>query len=726
MVFFVILATSTPAHVTFAANGERTLLPIVGNNPSIATINSPGFGDKQNDYAWSMAWFKGKLYVGTSHKVLCVERATLAFYYPDADYYSTRPDEGFSCPADPYDLDLRAEIWQFTPGDGTYANIGRWKQVYQSPNTIPNPREAGKFVSPDIGFRGMVVYKDPGGEEALYVLGVTADEYIPELATTNPPRILRTTDGETYSVVAGAPGTIYTAFGSQKPIGFRAAVVYHDRLFVTVSAGLTGDGVVMEIGNPAGANASFTQVSPQGLQVFEMEVFNDYLYIGTGDLKNGYGVWKTKATGPAPYLFTPVMINGAGRGATITSVVSMYVFQKRLYVGASGWYSTLLPSSELVRINRDDSWDLVVGNPRTVGLFNKSPISGLPDGFANPFNAHFWRMQEHQNTLYLGTNDWSYAFRTVPGLDEILRPQYGFDLYLSCDGQFWFPVTYNAFGHGLYNFGARTLASTPKGGFIGSANYAEGTSVWMASGASYCVPPASTTALSPSTDLVTPPFRLEAETQGGSVVLSWEQAQNASTYQVLRAEYLSNKEVGVTGRQDLPPQPSPVGGKFLPGIEGGGGLPADAWIPGAFTEIGTTAQLFFVDHTAKSGVRYSYQVVAANSQGTTSLPSNLVVVPSLTPVVTFDLLNSTIQEFVTLDKISPKQAQALQDQLASAQAASAHQEYSAAATILADLRVQAAQTSASSDNPALEEITSLMAKLQRRINLAAQDVLTLP
>ena len=56
-----------------------------------------------------------------------------------------------------------------------------WKRVFQSP-TIPNPREPGKVVGRDIGFRGMVVHTDSNGEQALYVGGVTADEYIPELA----------------------------------------------------------------------------------------------------------------------------------------------------------------------------------------------------------------------------------------------------------------------------------------------------------------------------------------------------------------------------------------------------------------------------------------------------------------------------------------------------------------------------------------------------------------
>ena len=51
-------------------------------------IATGGFGDFQNSYSWSMAWFKGKLYVGTARSFHCVEAATLDFYYPGQGYYN--------------------------------------------------------------------------------------------------------------------------------------------------------------------------------------------------------------------------------------------------------------------------------------------------------------------------------------------------------------------------------------------------------------------------------------------------------------------------------------------------------------------------------------------------------------------------------------------------------------------------------------------------------------
>ena len=35
-----------------------------------AKIASCGFGDPHNSYAWSMEWFKGRLYVGTNRDIL--------------------------------------------------------------------------------------------------------------------------------------------------------------------------------------------------------------------------------------------------------------------------------------------------------------------------------------------------------------------------------------------------------------------------------------------------------------------------------------------------------------------------------------------------------------------------------------------------------------------------------------------------------------------------------
>jgi len=433
----------------------------------IVQVNTGGFGDRQNCYAWSMAWFKGKLYVGTARNLLCVERATLDFYVPEWNLYSTPPIRAdIPCPSNPYDLDLRAEIWRYTP------ETTAWERVYRSPDDLPNPKAPSKFVARDIGFREMVVFPEPDGTEALYVAGVTAREHIPGLP---PPRILRSTDGETFKPIPQEPGTF---LGDLDAVGFRAMAVHRGRLYVTASTSLLGDGMILEATSPAEGNDHFRQVSLPDLKAFELAVFNDFLYVGAGDATRGYSVWKTDATGTPPYRFLPVVTDGAGRERQVVSVVSMHPFQGRLYVGSNGWYPQQILRSELIRINPDDTWELVVGRRRQTSQGEKIPISGLMDGFGNPFNVHFWRMQEHEEALYLGTNDASWGLDMLPRLDRLIRAEYGFDLWMSVNGKDWGQITANGFGD-KFNFGARTFASTPFGLFLGSANHVSGTEVWL-------------------------------------------------------------------------------------------------------------------------------------------------------------------------------------------------------------------------------------------------------
>lgn len=574
--------------------------------PNLTKIASNGFGDQRNGYAWSMAWFKGKLYVGTGRSQHCVEAATLDFYYPNQGQYNPQPAPDLSCPPNKYDLDLRAEIWQYTP------STGAWVRVYRSSADVPNPRAAGKFVARDIGFRGMVVHND-----ALYVGGVTAGEYIPELAQSHPPRILRTGDGASFTPLNGAPAIINTASGPQRPIGYRAMEVHDGRMFVTASGGLLGDGVIVEIGNPDGAAPTFTQVSPAGMQVFEMESFNGSLYAGTGDSRSGYSVFRTSATGTLPYTFGPIVTGGAGRGALTTSVVAMHPYRGRLYIGASGWFGTLA-QSELIRVNTNDTWDLVVGNPRLDwNLQLKYPISNLIDGFGNPFNAHFWRGQEHQGELQVGTNDWSWSLRQLPLVPQLLGIQFGFDVFGSCDGASWYGVTASAFGDGLYNFGARTMSSTSEGRFYGSTNHATGTSVWRQTGASAC--PALTASASSSRASsatarasepapLQPPRKLRTARGRCAAALTWTPSARARRYSILRSEYRP-----VAAVRAVAPKALPNGLRFdsVPRARIGAAA-SKIMAPSEPVLIARTAKTGYADRRARRTRRYLYQVVARN------------------------------------------------------------------------------------------------------------------
>jgi hypothetical protein len=445
-----------------------TLTPAAyGDTQPMPAVAEKGFGDSRNSYAWSMAWFKGALYVGTARSAMCVERATIEYYLPSGSYYSRHPSPGVSCPPTIHDADLRAEIWRYSPGSR------RWTRVYRSP-TIPNPRARRKRVARDIGYRGMVVLKEPERRKALYVGGLSANEFIPELARRYPPRILRTVDGKHFRALRDGPGVIRSPFGPRRPIGYRAMEVLDGALYVTAGGGLTGDGVVLRVRNPASSAPRFRQVSPRTLAVFELKAFNGGLYAGTGDFQQGYGIWKTEGKGALEW--EPVVSGGAGRGPAITSAVSMESYRGRLYVGANGW-GTLAPAAELIRIGADDRWTVVVGNQRQAADATISvPVSGLPDGFGNQFNSHFWRMETYKGALLLGTNDWSWSLQESPALANLFRSEFGFDLYASCGGDDWRVATRDGFGR-PYDFGVRTMTASPVGLFVGTTNLVDGATI---------------------------------------------------------------------------------------------------------------------------------------------------------------------------------------------------------------------------------------------------------
>jgi hypothetical protein len=133
--------------------------------------------------------------------------------------------------------------------------------------------------------------------------------------------------------------------------------------------------------------------------------------------------------------------------------ISMQEFRGRLYVGTDR-------PTELIRINPDQSWDLVVGPPRMTASGFKWPLSGITGkGFNSAFNGHFYSMAVHDGTLYLCTWDWSQILQGTP-LDGLFRFAYGFDFFRSRDGVHWTVIDRNGFGD-PYNSSIRNLESTP-------------------------------------------------------------------------------------------------------------------------------------------------------------------------------------------------------------------------------------------------------------------------
>lgn len=569
--------------------------PAALSSGDFVQIAPEGFGDPQNSGTWSMQWWKGKLYVGTVRAFYCWNAAWFnmqsAFLFP---YPPTDPDT--NCAKDPTDLPLQAEIWRYTPETAT------WSRLYQAPNDVPIPGHPGKLTARDIGYRTMAVFTDPDGTEALYVGGATMNLLWPPLP---PPRILRSADGETFAPVPQDPGTL---LGHPPNVGsFRSMEVHNGRLYV-VDGKIRGEGVVFEADNPAGGNDNFRQITPDGMAVFQVASFNGFLYIGVADVANGYAVLKADTSGSPPYRFVPVVTHGGFLPflhplTPSKSVVSMHVFNGRLYVGMD-------QPAELIRINPDDSWDLLLGTPRATPTGLKQPLSGLGAGFDWPLNIHVWRMQAHEGTLYLGTLDNSTRWKVSAAANAVIQRQYGFDLYHTGDGFYFAPITTNGFGD-KFQLGLRGFASAPPGLFVGSVSLWSGLRVWLGTP----VPPS-----------LEPASRLDVEQRPGpgllkGNVLSWEPPTGATRFRVLRADLTTN---GAPQLHD-------------PNV-------ADK-IAGPPREVGTAATGAFVDWTARPEGQYHYFVVAENAAGARSGPSNVVRAPSLASPVTFHSLENTLLDW---------------------------------------------------------------------------------
>ena len=625
---------------------------------SFERIATGGFGDRHNSFAWSLGWFRGHLYVGTGRSFLCVTFATADRQTGTSLYRPFGLD--FECAPTIEDLPLAAEIWRYSPASGV------WQRVFKSPEDIPIVWDAAgnpvKFAARDMAFRGMAVFTESDGTDALYVAGVSTSvlfdrngPWADDPGSYPPPRLLRSTDGVTFTPVPQTPGTFLGDIGTTREgviqvRGFRSLHVHGGQLWVSASD-FRGVGFVIASANPSQGDNAFYQASPSAdqLPIWTLETFNGWLYATTGDRTNpdGYGVWKTLGTGTGPHVWQPVVTQGGFVNPDFRSpdALSIAEFKGKLYVGTDR-------PTELIRISPNDTWDLVVGPPRMTPSGLKRPISGLLTGFGNLFNGHFWRMTAHGDALYLGTWDWSVGVRIIPNLEPLLRHEFGADFYKTRDGRFWQPITKTGFGD-PFNYGVRTLQSTPAGLFVGTANPFYGLQIWRtADGAS-----------PGGAEGPPPPGYLEAasaDLSGTRVLLTWEApeayAGGPLQYQIFRSTPIPFIET-------LPPDfvitiPGTNLSFTIEQIRAGAldqlcmaaetvidcemvrAIKENAIVPGPYVPLFVTAQTYFVDTAAPQGVQSLYYVVAIDEQGRVSEASNAVGGPSAAAPVLFSTFSS--------------------------------------------------------------------------------------
>jgi hypothetical protein len=433
-------------------------------------VATRGFGDGHNAYTHSMAWFKDRLYVTTMRDNFALMRSRLSV---GLDVWPVE------CPTDPFELDLRAEIWCYDP------LTGAWERVFKSPTIIGSH---GKPIPRDISYRSIAVYRRDESEPLRLFISTWCPARGPG------PVIMMTEDGRNFETTC-EPGLVGLPVTT-----IRSLIPFKGRMYTTPAGSrggntnVSGHAVVYESKDPA--RGGWEPVSDFGFgdvgnkSLHELVAWGDHLYAGTLN-HSGFQLWRSRCEGEAPYEWERVMEQGAWRGPLNQGVLSMMPFKGSLYIGTGiqgggiDRDNHIGPgAAELLRLHEDLSWDLLVGEPRDTPDGRKDPLSGRWAGFDNFFNGYFWRMCEHEGWLYMGTFEWSSvlgyvkrgrwptAFANVlahVGPQRMLENQSGFDLYRSHDGENWVPVTTNGMGN-PYNMGLRTLQSTPHGLFIGTAN----------------------------------------------------------------------------------------------------------------------------------------------------------------------------------------------------------------------------------------------------------------
>ncbi len=721
-----------------------------------------GFDDPNNSWAQSMVWWRDALYVGTNRQAACTSIFSIWNFVrllvskEFADTWFPYPPSGpvLSCPPDGADLSLQAEIWRWNPDPESWQRVFQSPLDLENPGTPPEPPPPGKKLPYEIAIRGLEPHTEPDSTEALYAFGVNST-VMWDRTQLPPPRILRSTDGMSFEPIPQTPGTFLGDLPHNPDhSSFRSPESFNGKLFV-ISGPIFGQGSLIASADPAkGDDAWFLASSPE-LKFYEMEAFNGWLYLGTLDLLNGYSIVKTRAEGPPPYAFVPVIPPGAGLlEAPSRSVVSMHEYDGRLYVGTA-------TKTEIVRINPDDTWDLVVGEPREIALSGggtewKYPASGLDAGFGQSLNDHAWQMLDVNGSLYIGTYNASTFYRNDPVHGPALQDSLGAHLYRTDDGWHYSAITTDGFADpldpfgGPFDFGIRTMASTPHGVFLGTANDFYGLAIFRAE---------------PGEDFgPSPPKLVEVETSTGlTPLLSWQAPTPAAT-QIWRAEvhpirlreelnYLGwdwdiedgnkipdtfigayepiaviqhgpvtvdNMMIMTIEDFDSPTTLSSANTRIIPrayvtfrageSIVLGNGFSVEgsaqffAIIDPNVNQLQTFA---FTDSTVEPGKTYMYYITVETRQGDVSDQSNLVTFPPLTPPVTFAQLLNEVERIADLPTRLEVRAQVL-----AAQALAANCQISGAEETLELLGAHAALT-----QPGGTDLKILTAKLVRRLKL---------
>ena len=442
----------------------------------------------QNNYAWSITQLGDYIYVGTARNI--------PYSIFSNQVFGDIPPPKELTPENPM---MAGEIWRYRL-DGTE----EWQRVYRSPEDLVN-----------LGFRFMITYTTPNGETAIYAGALTLT---PQLF------MLKSTDGINWRLLPNDIAGFSTRYMVEHkgklymgalPLTGQAPI----QLYSSFDPEENGWDLVDVYGDP--------DKNPRG-NVDLLLSYNDHLYVGTGR-HTGFELWRTLGEEPQKDQWKLVVDQGAG-DARNEHPWALAVFKDYIYIGTAieAAVLSLNPNQQiippkgfdLIRVDRNDNWELIVGGKPVVPTEPTTGIRGLPrsgflSGFANISNAYCWQLAVQNDELYLGTFSWSVLIPAfIPLLPKILIPMlpnniknlvslflpnilnilleifsellmtlgqwtFGFDLWKTKDGIYWIPVSLNGLGN-PHNYGVRMLYLADNNNlYLGTANPFDGLEVWV-------------------------------------------------------------------------------------------------------------------------------------------------------------------------------------------------------------------------------------------------------
>lgn len=420
----------------------------------IRICGTAGLGHPGATLAYATVWFRDRLYVGTCAPSARGPQdcARILTHDPVTDTWATV----FESPVMALD-----DAMQDRAARLGYAAAGQRRT-----------EAVATAMGRDYGIRDMVVFQGKSDlAPCLYCATLSIGGGL----------ILRSEDGLDFAPVS-SPG-----IDDDTQMGFLGLTAHAGKLFAAPTGTITAEGIDRNIAPQAmvyvsddPASGVWTQActpgfdDPANMSVFALVAAHDHLYAGTGNPVTGFQLWRTRAAVSAPYDWEQVLVNGGWRFTHNLMLAQMAVFNDDLYLGSGitgfGYdrrHDIGPAAAELLRVRRDGSWDLLMGEPRFTPDGLKVPLSALGPGFANPYNSMIWSLGVHDGVLYAGTHNWEPNHWAMEGGGQNI--QGGFELWASLDGETWTCVLYG--GHGkVTSVGIRSLCSTPEGLYLTTTN----------------------------------------------------------------------------------------------------------------------------------------------------------------------------------------------------------------------------------------------------------------